>query len=117
MAARSCGKAATTRGGATPPITAALQARKVKIAGDTVDFGKLQWSVLTSDPDNARMLETLRTRLPKLALHPALSPAARALFEDSAIVIPDGATLRKAVDALKDVHLLSVGLEVAWIPP
>ena len=31
---------------------------KVKIAGDTVDFGKLRWSVLTSDPDNGRMLET-----------------------------------------------------------
>src|SRR5207244_1300953 len=85
---------------------------KVKIAGEPVDFGKLQWSVLTSDPDNARMLETLRTLLPKLALHPALSPAARALFEDSAIVIPDGATLRKAVDALKDVHLLSEDADV-----
>ena len=85
---------------------------KVKIAGDTVDFGKLQWSVLTSDPDNARMLETLRTLLPRLALHPALSPAARALFEDSAIVIPDGATLRKAVDILKDVHLLSEDADV-----
>ena len=85
---------------------------KVKIAGDTVDFGKLQWSVLTSDPDNARMLETLRTLLPRLALHPALSPAARALFEDSAVVIPDGATLRKAVDALRDVHLLSEDADV-----
>src|SRR2546426_3456858 len=85
---------------------------KVKIAGTPVDFGKLQWSVLTSDPDNARMLETLRTLLPKLALHPALSPAARALFEDSAIVIPDGATLRKAVDALKEVHLLSEDADV-----
>jgi type I restriction enzyme M protein len=85
---------------------------KVKIAGETVDFGKLQWSVLTSDPDNARMLETLRTLLPNLALHPALSPAARALFEDSAVVIPDGATLRKAVDTLKDIHLLSEDADV-----
>src|SRR6266446_873244 len=85
---------------------------KVKIAGEPVDFRKLQWSVLTSDPDNARMLETLRTLLPKLALHPALSPAARALFEDSAIVIPDGATLRKAVDSLKDIHLLSEDADV-----
>src|SRR6266540_6805305 len=47
---------------------------KVKIGDDTVDFGKLRWSVLTCDPDNARMLETLRTLLPKLAWHPALSP-------------------------------------------
>ncbi|MBI4658305.1 MAG: N-6 DNA methylase [Verrucomicrobia bacterium] len=85
---------------------------KVKISGDWVDFGKLRWSVLTSDPDNARMLETLRTLLPKLALHPALSPAARALFEDSSVVIPDGATLRKAVDSLKDVHLLSEDADV-----
>ena len=85
---------------------------KVKIDDDTVDFGKLRWSVLTSDPDNARMLETLRTLLPKLAFHPALSPAARALFEESAIVIPDGATLRKAVDSLKDVHLLSEDADV-----
>ena len=100
-------KAGTPNGGKRQPIFT-----KVKIAGDTVDFGKLQWSVLTSDPDNTRMLETLRTLLPKLALHRALSPAARALFEDSAIVIPDGATLRKAVDALKDVHLLSEDADV-----
>lgn len=85
---------------------------KVKIAGETVDFGKLRWSALTSDPDNARMLETLRTLLPKLALHPALSPAARALFEDSAIVIPDGATLRKAVDIIAPVHFLSEDADV-----
>ena len=100
-------KAGTPNGGKRQPIFT-----KVKIAGDTVDFGKLQWSILTSDPDNARMLGTLRTLLPKLALHHALSPAARALFEDSAIVIPDGATLRKAVDALKDVHLLSEDADV-----
>src|SRR5207247_6886249 len=100
-------KAGTPNGGKRQPIFT-----KVKIAGDTVDFGKLQWSILTSDPDNARMLETLRTLLPTLALHPALSPAARALFEDSAIVIPDGATLRKAVAALKDVHLLSEDADV-----
>src|ERR1039458_3773368 len=61
---------------------------EVKINDAKVDFGKLRWSVLTSDPDNGRMLETLRILLPKLALHPALSPAARALFEDSAVVIP-----------------------------
>lgn len=100
-------KAGTPNGGKRKPIFT-----KVKIAGESVDFGKLRWSVLTSDPDNARMLETLRTLLPKLALHPALSPAARALFEDSAIVIPDGATLRKAVDTLKDVHLLSEDADV-----
>ncbi|MBI4524128.1 MAG: type I restriction-modification system subunit M N-terminal domain-containing protein, partial [Deltaproteobacteria bacterium] len=61
----------------------------IRIDEEEVDFAKLRWSVLTSDPDNDRMLRTLRDLLPKLALHPALSPAARALFEDSAIVIPD----------------------------
>jgi type I restriction enzyme M protein len=85
---------------------------EVKIADAKVDFGKLRWSVLTSDPDNGRMLETLRTLLPKLALHPALSTAARALFEDSSIVIPDGATLRKAVDTLKGQNLLSEDADV-----
>ena len=85
---------------------------EVKIGDAKVDFGKLRWSVLTSDPDNGRMLETLRTLLPKLALHPALSPAARALFEDSAVVIPDGATLRKAVDALKGQNLLGEDADV-----
>jgi type I restriction enzyme M protein len=85
---------------------------EVKIGDAKVDFGKLRWSVLTSDPDNGRMLETLRTLLPKLALHPALSPAARALFEDSAIVIPDGATLRKAVDTLKGQNLLGEDADV-----
>ena len=85
---------------------------EVKIGDAKVDFGKLRWSVLTSDPDNARMLETLRTLLPKLALHPALSPAARALFEDSAVVIPDGATLRKAVDTLKGQNLLGEDADV-----
>jgi len=77
-----------------------------------VDFSKLRWSVLTSDPDNDRMLRTLRDLLPKLALHPALSPAARALFEDSAIVIPDGATLRRAVDIIAPVHFLSEDADV-----
>jgi type I restriction enzyme M protein len=85
---------------------------EVKIGDAKVDFGKLRWSVLTSDPDNGRMLETLRTLLPKLALHPALSPAARALFEDSAVVIPDGATLRKAVDTLKGQNLLGEDADV-----
>jgi len=83
-----------------------------KIGNAKVDFDKLRWSVLTSDPDNARMLETLRTLLPKLALHPSLSPAARALFADSAIVIPDGSTLRKAVDTLKGQNLLSEDADV-----
>src|SRR6266436_5972119 len=85
---------------------------KVKIDGESVDFAKLRWSVLTSDPDNDRMLRTLRDLLPKLALHPALSPAAQALFSDSALVIPDGATLRQAVDIIAPVHFLSEDADV-----
>ena len=84
----------------------------IRIDEEEVDFGKLRWSVLTSDPDNERMLRTLRDLLPKLACHPALSPAARALFEDSAIVIPDGATLRRAVDIIAPVHFLSEDADV-----
>ena len=85
---------------------------KIKVNGDEIDFGKLRWSVLTSDPDNDRMLRTLRDLLPKLALHPALSPAARALFDESAIVIPDGVTLRRAVDIISPVHFLSEDADV-----
>jgi type I restriction enzyme M protein len=85
---------------------------KVKLGGEDVDFARLRWSVLTSDPDNARMLETLRTLLPRLAFHPALSPAARALFEDAAVVIPDGATLRQAVDIIAPINFLAEDADV-----
>jgi type I restriction enzyme M protein len=87
---------------------------KVKVAGEpeATDFGRLRWSALTSDPDNERMLRTLRDLLPRLALHPALSPASRALFEDAAIVIPDGATLRRLVDAIAPIQLLAEDADV-----
>jgi type I restriction enzyme M protein len=85
---------------------------KVQLNGETEDFRKLRWSVLTSDPDNERMLRTLRDLLPKLALHPALSPGARAIFDDARIVVPDGATLRLAVDLISPIHLLSEDADV-----
>jgi type I restriction enzyme M protein len=100
-------KAKSINNGKRTPLFA-----KAKAGDETVDFAKLRWSALTSDPDNDRMLRTLRDLLPKLALHPALSPAARALFEDSAIVIPDGATLRRAVDIISPVHFLSEDADV-----
>lgn len=84
----------------------------VKLNGDSVDFDKLRWSVLTSNPDNEKMLATLRDLLPKLAFHPALSPGARAIFDDARIVIPDGATLRRAVDLISPIHLLSEDADV-----
>jgi type I restriction enzyme M protein len=77
-----------------------------------VDFARLRWSVLTSNPDNEKMLATLRDLLPKLAFHPALSPGARAIFDDARIVIPDGATLRRAVDLISPIHLLSEDADV-----
>jgi type I restriction enzyme M protein len=93
--------------GKTHPIFA-----KVTVGNEEHDFTRLRWSTLTSDPDNERMLRTLRDLLPRLALHPALSPASRALFEDAAIVIPDGATLRRLVDAIAPVHLLAEDADV-----
>ncbi len=84
----------------------------VKLNGDSVDFARLRWSVLTSNPDNEKMLATLRDLLPKLAFHPALSPGARAIFDDARIVIPDGATLRRSVDLISPIHLLSEDADV-----
>ena len=71
-----------------------------KVDGDEIDFQPLRWSVLTSDPDNERMLRTLRDTLPRLADHPLLSQGARAIFQNASVVIPDGATLRRAVDVI-----------------
>jgi type I restriction enzyme M protein len=85
---------------------------KVALAGEEVDFGKLRWSVLTSNPDNERMLATLRDLLPRLALHPALSPGAKAIFDDARIVIPDGATLRRLVDLISPINLTSEDADV-----
>lgn len=85
---------------------------KVTLNGEEVDFSKLRWSVLTSDPDNERMLRTLRDLLPRFGLHPALSPGARAIFHDARIMIPDGATLRRAADLISPIHLLSEDADV-----
>lgn len=84
----------------------------VTLNGEKVDFARLRWSVLTSNPDNEKMLATLRDVLPKLAFHPALSPGAKAIFDDARIVIPDGATLRRAVDFISPIHLLSEDADV-----
>lgn len=86
--------------------------KKILIDGEEVDFEKLRWSLLTSDPNNERMLRTLRDLLPKLAYHPMLSPGARAIFDDARIVIPDGATLRRAVDLISPLHLMSEDADI-----
>jgi type I restriction enzyme M protein len=85
---------------------------KFKVGAEEIDFGVLRWSRLTSDPDNERMLRSLRDLLPKLALHPLLSPGARAIFDDARIVIPDGATLRRSVDLISPLHLLSEDADI-----
>jgi len=85
---------------------------KFKIGNREVDFGRLRWSVLTSDPDNERMLRTLRDTLPLLAEHPRLSQGARAVFQNASVVIPDGATLRRAVDVIAPISFISVDADV-----
>lgn len=77
-----------------------------------VDFQPVRWSVLTSNPDNAHMLANLRDTLPKLAEHPQLSQGARAIFNGAAIVIPDGATLRRLTDALSPIALLAEDADI-----
>jgi type I restriction enzyme M protein len=81
-------------------------------AGRDLDFEPLRWSVLTSDPDNERMLKTLRDTLPLLSEHPLLSPTARAVFQNAAVVIPNGAALRKAVDILAPISFVAVDADV-----
>ena len=79
---------------------------------EQVDFGPLRWSVLTSNPDNTKMLATLRDTLPKLAEHPLLSQGARAIFNGATVVIPDGATLRRLTDALSPLALLAEDADI-----
>lgn len=85
---------------------------KVKINSEPVDFGRLRWSTLTSNPDNEKMLATLRELLPMLALHPGLSAGAKSIFYDARIEIPNGTTLRRAVDLISPIHLLSQDADV-----
>ena len=84
----------------------------LKVDGQKLDFDPLRWSVLTSDPDNERMLCTLRDTLPKLALHPKLSQGARAVFRNASVVIPTGAALRRAVDIIAPISFLGIDADV-----
>lgn len=85
---------------------------KFEVAGKVLNFESLRWSILTTDPDNERMLRTLRDTLPQLARHPKLSQGARAVFQNSSVVIPTGATLRRAVDLIAPLSFLSVDADV-----
>lgn len=75
-------------------------------------YEALRWSRLTSDPDNERMLKTLRDLLPELAEHPDLSQAARQIFQGAAVVIPNGAALRRAVDIISSVSFIAQDADV-----
>lgn len=85
---------------------------KFKIGGQEIDFEPLRWSVLTSNPDNERMLRTLRDTLPQLAGHPLLSQGARAIFVNASVVIPNGATLRRAVDVIAPTSFMAEDADV-----
>ncbi|MGO9531074.1 MAG: N-6 DNA methylase [Syntrophobacteraceae bacterium] len=85
---------------------------KYKEGGEELDFDSLRWSLLTSNPNNEVMLRTLRDTLPKLAHHPNLSQGARAIFRNAAIVIPNGATLRRAVDIIAPISFLGMDADI-----
>jgi len=85
---------------------------KHKVAGQQVNFEPLRWSILTSNPDNEQMLRTLRDTLPLLAQHPQLSQAAKAVFQNAAVVIPNGAALRKAVDIIQPIQFVAEDADV-----
>lgn len=80
--------------------------------GEELDFDPLRWSVLASDPDNERMLRTLRDTLPLLARHPKLSQGARAVFRNASVVIPSGAALRRSVDIIAPISFLGIDADV-----
>ncbi|MBI2447418.1 MAG: SAM-dependent DNA methyltransferase, partial [Candidatus Omnitrophica bacterium] len=85
---------------------------KFKIGSREVNFEPLRWSVLTSNPDNERMLRTLRDTLPQLAEHPLLSQGAKAIFANASVVVPNGATLRKAVDIISPISFQAEDADV-----
>ncbi|MDI7259567.1 MAG: class I SAM-dependent DNA methyltransferase [Thermodesulfobacteriota bacterium] len=85
---------------------------KFKGDNEALDYEPLRWSVLTSDPDNERMLRTLRDTLPLLAKHPFLSQGSRAIFKNASIVIPTGAALRRAVDLIGQISFLGIDADV-----
>ncbi|MBI4653584.1 MAG: SAM-dependent DNA methyltransferase [Nitrospirae bacterium] len=86
--------------------------RKFKFGNREIDFKPLQWSVLTSNPDNEQMLRTLRDTLPMFAEHPLLSHGAKSIFENASIVIPNGAALRRSVDIINPISFMAEDADV-----
>jgi type I restriction enzyme M protein len=85
---------------------------RFEAGGEELDFDPLRWSVLSTDPDNERMLRNLRDTLPLLAFHPKLSRGARAVFRNASVVIPSGAALRRAVDIIAPISFLGIDADV-----
>ena len=85
---------------------------KFQLGEAEIDFESLRWSYLTSDPDNERMLRTLRDMLPQLAEHPLLSQGAKAIFQNASVIIPNGAALRRAVDVIAPISFLTQDADV-----
>ena len=85
---------------------------RFEVPGKTLNFEPLRWSVLTSDPDNERMLRSFRDTLPLLAAHPLLSQGARAIFQNASVVIPNGAALLKAVDVISPISFIAEDADV-----
>jgi type I restriction enzyme M protein len=85
---------------------------KYNVGDENLDFDPLRWSLLTANPDNEAMLRTLRDTLPLLARHPKLSQGAQAIFRNAAIVIPNGATLRRAVDIIAPISFLGMDADI-----
>jgi type I restriction enzyme M protein len=83
-----------------------------KIGNEKLDFDPLRWSLLTSNPDNESMLRTLRDTLPQLSRHPKLSQGAQAIFRNASIVIPNGASLRRAVDIIAPISFLGMDADI-----
>lgn len=79
---------------------------------EKLNYNPLRWSVLTSNPDNEKMLRTLRDTLPLLSRHPHLSQGGRAIFRNAAVVIPNGATLRRAVDIIAPISFLGMDADI-----
>ncbi|MCI5220860.1 MAG: SAM-dependent DNA methyltransferase [Candidatus Electrothrix sp. LOE2] len=77
-----------------------------------IDYSVLRWSHLTSKPDNEEMLRILRDTLPLLGVHPQLSPGVRAIFQNAAVVIPNGAALKSAVDIIDPISFLAEDADV-----
>ncbi|MBN1887476.1 MAG: SAM-dependent DNA methyltransferase [Thermoflexales bacterium] len=84
----------------------------IEVNGETVDYEALRWSRFSSDPDNERMLRTVRDLLPRLADHPGLSQGAQQIFTGAALVIPDGASLRRMVDLVSPLSFVAQDADV-----